>query len=196
VRYADEDEVRRVLRPFEEPLMDVHVKAWDRLIGCPEWPTMVFARTGTVLMHDLIVQEAAMVLDDMEGVHRIAHDKSVRYLLGDRVLLRFKKGTRSGLGSNIDTLANDNFIDAQTDLLDIPGAMKVELLWYPNKLRTKLDKVVVTARDGKSRLWGYAMGEEPDIGMLPTEFPIAPVKPAAGLVTLKPLKKTEEEDVE
>jgi hypothetical protein len=72
--------------------------------------------------------------------------------------------------------------------------MKVELLWYPNRLRTKLDRVNVTARDGKTRLWGYAMGEEPDIGMLPTELPVTPMLPAAGLVTMKPVKKTDDEE--
>ena len=134
--------------------MAVHLRAWERLIANPDWPTLVFASTGTKLMHDLIVQEAAKELDYMPGVHKIAHDKSVRYLIEDRVLFRFKKGNRAGLGSNIDTQANDDFIDAQVDLLGIPEAMKVELLWYPNRLRTKLDRVNVTARDGKKQAEG------------------------------------------
>jgi hypothetical protein len=194
VSFPHPDEVHRVLKPYEQQLMAVHLKAWERLIANAEWPTFVFASTGTKLMHDLIVQEAAKELDDMAGVHKIAHDKSVRYLIGDRVLFRFKKGSRAGLGSNIDTQANDDFIDAQVDLLGIPEVMKVELLWYPNRLRTKLDRVDVTARDGKTRLWGYAIGEEPDVGMLPTEVPIVPMRPTAGLVTMKPVKKAEDNE--
>jgi hypothetical protein len=110
----------------------------------------------------------------------------------DRVLFRFKKGNRDGLGSNIDTQANHDFIDADVDLLNLPSVMKVEVLWYPNKFMTKIDKIEVAARDGKSRLWGFALGEEPDIGMLPTPLPIQPVTPAVPLVTLKPVKKTTE----
>jgi hypothetical protein len=114
VSYPDPDEVHRVLKPYEQPLMAVHLRAWERLIANPDWPTLVFASTGTKLMHDLIVQEAAKELYDMPGVHKIAHDKSVRYLIEDRVLFRFKKGNRAGLGSNIDTQANDDFIDARS----------------------------------------------------------------------------------
>lgn len=174
--------------------MDVHLKAWDRLISNPEWPTLAFVSTGSKMMHDFVVQEAAAALDGTLGIHKIAHDKSVRYLVDGRVLFRFKKGNREGLGSNIDTKANYDFIDAEVDLLNLPNVMKVEVLWYPNRLMTKIDKVEVTARDGKSRLWGYALGQEPDIGMLPTPLPIQPVTPSAPLVTLKPVKKTTENE--
>ena len=190
--YPEEDLVRDVLKPLDEVLIDVHLKAWGRLISNPEWPTLAFVSTGSKMMHDFVVQEAAFALDDMSGVHKIAHDKSVRYLVDDRVLFRFKKGNRDGLGSNIDTKANYDFIDADVDLLSLPGIMKVEVLWYPNRLMTKLDKVEVAARDGKSRLWGYALGEEPDIGMLPTPLPIQPAAPAVPLVTIKPADKTGE----
>ena len=190
--YPEEDLVRDVLKPLDEVLIDVHLKAWGRLISNPEWPTLAFVSTGSKMMHDFVVQEAAFALDDMPGVHKIAHDKSVRYLVGDRVLFRFKKGNRDGLGSNIDTKANYDFIDADVDLLNLPGIMKVEVLWYPNRLMTKLDKVEVAARDGKSRLWGYALGEEPDIGMLPTPLPIQPAAPSVPLVTMKPVDKTGE----
>lgn len=196
--YPDADEVYRVLKDFEEPLMAVHLRAWDRLVSNPDWPSLVFARTGTGMMHDFIVQEAGVELDDMPGVSRIAHDKSVRYLFKDRVLLRFKHGSARGLGSNIDTQANDDFIDAQVDLLGMPEAMKVELLWYENRLRTKLDRVEVTARDGKHRLWGYPMGSEPDIATLPFDIPVDPTAPSrtAPLVTVKPVPKTDTKDDE
>tara|TARA_R110002124_G_scaffold16882_6_gene71413 strand:- start:19069 stop:19659 length:591 start_codon:yes stop_codon:yes gene_type:complete len=193
VSYPDQDEVRRILEPHEETLMGLHLKAWDRLMSNPDWPTLVFASTGSKLMHDFVVQEAAQVLDETPGFHKIGYDNSVRYAVDQRVLFRFKKGNGRGLGSNIDTSANDDFIDAQAETFDMPGAMKVELLWYSNELRTKLDKVVVTARDGKSRLWNYAICEERAIGMLPMDLPQAPVKPAGELVALKPVKKADEE---
>lgn len=192
--YPDKDLVRDVLQPLEEVLIDVHLKAWGRLISNPEWPTLAFVSTGSKMMHDFVVQEASLVLDDMPGVHKIAHDKSVRYLVDQRVLFRFKKGNRDGLGSNIDTQANHDFVDAQVDLLGLPDLQKVEVLWYPNRLMTKLDMVEVVARDGKSRLWGYALGEEADIGMLPTPLPIQPATPSLPLVTLKPVEKTGENE--
>lgn len=194
VSYPEESLVRDVLKPFEQVLMDVHFRAWKRLISNSEWPTLTFASTDSKMMHDIVVQEAALALDEMPGIYKIAHDKSVRYLVNDQVLFRFKKGGRDGLGSNIDTKANSDFIDAKIDLLNLPCVMKVEILWYSNKLMTKIDKVEVTARNGKSRLWGYALGQKPDIGMLPTPLPIQPVTPPVTLVALKPVHKTRENE--
>ena len=196
--YPTAEEVYRVLERYEQPLMSVHLKAWDRLVSNTAWPTLVFQRTGSSMMHDFIVQEAAAALDEMPGIRRIAHDKSVRYLVDDKVLFRFKRGTPSGLGSNIDTQANDDFIDAEVDLLGIPAIWKVELLWYSNRLRTKLDRVEVSSRDHKRRLWSYALGSEPDVVSLPFDLPVAPTapaRPAVTLVTIKdqPKKKNEDE---
>lgn len=195
--YPTADEVYRVLERYEQPLMSVHLKAWDRLITNTAWPSLIFQRTASSMMHDFIVQEAAIALDGLPGMRRIAHDKSVRYLAEDKVLFRFKRGTRNGLGSNIDTQANDDFIDAEVDLLGIPAIWKVELLWYPNQLRTKLDRVEVGARDGKRRLWSYALGSEPDIAALPLDLPIgptAPARPAKGLVTVKAQPRKNEDE--
>lgn len=179
--------------------MSVHLQAWDRLVSNSAWPTLVFQRTASSMMHDFIVQEAAATLDGLPGMRRITHDKSVRYLVEDRVLFRFKRGTQGGLGSNIDTPTNDDFIDAEVDLLGIPQIWKVELLWYSNRLRTKLDRVEVSARDGNRRLWAYRLGNEPDIAMLPLDLPVgptAPAHPAQGLVTIKPQLKTAENEDE
>lgn len=187
--HPNADDVYRHLERFEQVLMSLHLKAWDRLISNTAWPTLVFQRTGSGLMHDFIAQEASTALDALPGIRRITHDKSVRYLVEDKVLFRFKRGTRSGLGSNIDTQANDDFIDAKVDLLGIAHIWKVELLWYPNRLRTKLDRVEVSARDGKRRLWAYTLGKRPDAETLPLDLPIIPTAPALptqGLVTIKP----------
>jgi hypothetical protein len=197
VSYPTADEVYRLLAGYEQPLMSVHLKAWDRLVSNTAWPTLIFQRTTSSIMHDFIVQEAGAALDYLPGMRRITHDNSVRYLVEDKVLFRFKRGTRNGLGSNIDTQANDNFIDADVDLLGIPQLWKIELLWYPNRLRTKLDRVEVSARDGKHRLWVYTLGNEPDIRTLPLNLPVdptAPARPAEGLVSIKPLPNTSENE--
>lgn len=176
--------------------MAVHLKAWDRLMSNAAWPTLIFSRTASSMMHDFIVQEADAALNDLPGVRRIAHDKSVRYLVDDRVLFRFKRGTSKGLGSNIVTQANDDFIDANVDLLGISQLWKAELLWYPNRFRTKLDRVEESARDGNRRLWVYALGTEPGIGTLPLEpvIPSAPSHPVRELVTVKQQQKTAENE--
>jgi hypothetical protein len=48
--------------------------------------------------------------------------------------------------------------------------------------------------DGKHRLWAYPLGRGPDIAELPMDLPIAPVRPAGGLVTVKLQNKTVKKD--
>ncbi|MEK4034568.1 hypothetical protein WOA01_16985 [Methylocystis sp. IM2] len=194
--YPTADDVYHLLERYEQPLMSAHLKAWDRLVSNTAWPTLTFQRTASSMMHDFIVQEAGIVLDELPGIRRIPHDKSVRYLVEDKLLFRFKRGTRKGLGSNIDTQANHDFIDAEVNLLGVSPIWKVELLWYSNRFQTKLDRVEVSARDGKRRLWAYTIGNEPDIAALPLDLPIGPAAPAQGLITIKPKPKTAENEGE
>jgi len=191
VRYPVEAEVREILKPYDRPLIQIHQRAWDRLVACNEWPTLLFSRTGSVMMHDLVIQEAAKVIDDIDGVRRIGRDKTIWYMFSDRVVVRFKKGRR-GLGSNIDTAANDQFILQEADLLDMSDLMKVELLWYANTFKTKLDRLVVSARDDQTVLWNYVMGDEPVVTLFRTSLP-TPEKTKPDLVALRPVKKADVE---
>jgi len=54
----------------------------------------------------------------------------------------------------------------------------------------------VSARDGKRRLWVYALGTEPGIGSLPLEpvIPTAPSHSVRELVTIKPQQKIAENE--
>jgi hypothetical protein len=200
VSYPDAKDVYRVLKPFEQSIMAVHLRAWDRLFNNPEFATMVYGQTGTGVMFDLLSQEVLAEFGENKDVTLVPYQgRSLRVIFNDpdgRVIARFKHGSNRGLGQNIDTAANWKFIDADAQLPGMPeDAMKVEILWYENLMRTKIDSVEITARDGKHKLWSYPIGKEPDVATLPFIEPVgptAPAKPAGGLVTVKPMKKTTE----
>jgi hypothetical protein len=103
----------------------------------------------------------------------------VKYLFDDQVLVRFKRGNKDGLGRNIETKAEYEFINPRECFMGLPEIWKVEALWYPNKLATKLDKVEIVARDINAKIWSYAIGAEADTALLPTPLPIIPIEPAA-----------------
>ncbi|MBE0577831.1 hypothetical protein [Devosia sp.] len=194
--YPDEDEVKEILKPFEGKLMEAHLNAFARWIASPERATNRFQRTMSTMMYDFIVQEVGVVLDDLPGVHRIDRAESVKYLFDDRVLVRFKRGNKDGLGRNIETKAEYEFIDPRECFMGLPEIWKVEALWYPNKLATKLDKVKIVARDINAKIWSYEIGAEADTALLPTPLPIIPIEPAARapLVSLRDTpKKTDQE---
>jgi hypothetical protein len=94
------------------------------------------------------------------------------------VLVRFKKADRSGAGQNIKTGANDRFLNPRLPFPDAPEAMKVEICWKLNALRTGYDSLHVTSRNGTGVLWSYEMpgGVQETI-----RFPTKPAEaPAAG----------------
>lgn len=86
-----------------------------------------------------------------------ASGSTARFLFGGKVLVRFKKATRKGRGSNIPTGANDNFLDPAIPFEDAPQAMKVEICWKVNELGTGCITVYVTARNGDGKLWSYEL---------------------------------------
>jgi hypothetical protein len=194
--YPDEDEVKEILRPYEHALLQAHLNAFARWMASPERATNRFQRTMSTMMYDFIVQEAGPLLDDLPGVHRIDRTESAKYLFDDRLLVRFKRGNKEGLGRNIETKAEHEFIDPRECFMGLPEVWKVEALWYPNKLATKLDKVKIVARDVNAKIWSYDIGAEPDTSLLPTPLPIVPIEPAsrAPLVSLRdvPSRKDQE----
>lgn len=200
--YPDANDVYRVLKPFEQSIMAVHLRAWDRLFSNPEFATMVYGQTGTGVMFDLLSQEVLVEFGEDKDVTLVPYQgRSLRMIFKGAdgcVIARFKHGSNRGLGQNIDTKANWKFIDAEAQLPGMPeDAMKVEILWYENLLRTKIDSVEITARDGKHKLWSYAIGKEPDVATLPFIEPVGPTtpaRPAGELVSLKPVKKTTENE--
>ncbi|MGB7125836.1 MAG: hypothetical protein WBD42_03280, partial [Methylovirgula sp.] len=110
-----------------------------------------------------------------------------------------KKANGRGLGQNVPTHANDLFCDQETLSLIAPFD-KVEIVYTVNNLGTEIDKILVQARDGETRLWAYeiddaALGGNASITPMPSPVTPPPLAPDASDL-VKPRRKPAAKDEE
>jgi hypothetical protein len=170
---ADEDIVREVLRPYEEAIFKLIHGAWDDWRSLSLGGRLLFpARARACLVHDFMVQRAVAAWTDDSAIRIVRQDETAKFVVSNRVLLRFKKADDRGLGSNIPTQASLSFVDQEQELPGIPDAHKVEIVYVLNGLQTQIGRVVVVARDGDERLWDYAIAPAQTAEII--SLPIAP----------------------
>ena len=150
-----ETEVRETLEPFNGRIRSVLDKAFKDFIK--KGASNVYKRTDAADQFDGVIRAALGEFTNSPGVVVFPTGSTARFLFDGKVLVRFKKASRKGRGSNIPTGANDNFLDPAIPFADAPQAMKVEICWKVNELGTGYDSVHVTARNGDGKLWSYEM---------------------------------------
>lgn len=173
---AVEAEVKEVLTTHEARLYAVVRGAWhDDWLSSPHRSQIRFPRTRANLVHEFMVRRAIAEFDGDPEVKVFIRDETAKFLFRDRVLVRFKKANVNGLGANIETQAVLAFVDPQLTLPGIPGdVQKIEICYLLDDLQTRIDHVVVSARDGDTRLWSYHLNDQRADVVLPLPQPIAP----------------------
>jgi hypothetical protein len=151
-----ENEVRETLEPYNKRLRKVLDKGFKDFLAKRGAGNM-YRRTDSADVFDSVIRAAIAEFNNSPGVAVFTSGSTARFLFGGKVLARFKKATRRGRGSNIQTGANENFLDPTIPFKDAPRAMKVEICWKVNELGTGYDSVHVTARNGDGQLWSYEM---------------------------------------
>jgi hypothetical protein len=150
-----EKKVREELEPFNKRIRKVLDKAFKDFLAKRGAGNM-YRRTDSVDVFDSVIRAAISEFNGKPGVTVFTSGSTARFLFG-KVLVRFKKATRKGRGSNIQTDANNNFLNPAIPFADAPQAMKVEICWKVNELGTGYDSVHVTARNGDGKLWSYEL---------------------------------------
>jgi len=135
-----------------------------------------FARTDAADVFDCVAQAIAREFSDGVGGKVMDGRGTLKLLLDGRVLVRFKKAGRNGVGSNLRTRANDKFLDPALPYEDAPQAAKVEICWTVNDTGTSFGSLRVIARNGDAGLWGFDL---PGAAPLPL-FDAKPAAPAKG----------------
>lgn len=151
-----EKEVREALEPYNKRVRKVLDKAFKDFLA-RRGPGNMYKRTDSADVFDSVIRAAIAEFNNSPDVKVFPTGSTARFLFGGKVLVRFKKATRKGRGSNIPTGANDNFLDPAIPFEDAPQAMKVEICWKVNELGTGYGSVHVTARNGDGKLWSYEM---------------------------------------
>lgn len=169
---TDQLAVRTILAKYETILFNAIHSGWEnwrvlRLGGHLLFP----ARSRACVVYDFIVQHAMAALADDGAVRVIRRDETVKFIFADTVALRFKKANDSGLGSNIQTQATLDFVEQQQELPGLPNVHKVEAVYVLNRLQTRIEQVLVVARDGDVCLWNYEIVPDTAAQIIPLPMP-------------------------
>lgn len=199
---ADIDAVRKALTPYHGK---IHACV---LGGFAEWRDTqtyriskgyapnLYSRTNSNDIFDAIMRRAIPMLGAEERVFVKTEAQTAKFVIAG-VAARFKKAGDDGLGCNIPTQAAMAFMDADRTLPGLPPeTAKIELIWEPNAIWTKVERVLVVARDGDRLLWDYEIVADAGEGEV---TPLAPTSPhdqpddSSDLVKPKALPQTKPE---
>lgn len=154
----DEEIVREVLATRHDQLLQFADGAWDDWRALSLGGRLLFpGRSRACLVFDFMAQRAIAAWENDNTVRVIRQDETAKFVIDNKVMLRFKKADGRGLGSNIPTQATMNFECQQYEMPGIPNVHKVEVVYVLNPFQTQIDRLMIVARDGDERLWDYAV---------------------------------------
>jgi hypothetical protein len=172
----DQARVEAILQPHIDALVATITAAWDRWWRNPERP-LLNRRTRACLVHNYIMLDAVPGLPCAE-IKAIEGQETAVFLISDEVVIRFKKGDERGMSSNIGTQTALDYNDPNEcyPLLNLPDLMRVDVAYVLNDLETKIQDVLVVARDNERVAWKYSIMLA-DTAEAPTPLPVDPIQP-------------------
>jgi len=199
---SDKDEVRAVITPIREAkIYRAFRAAWDDYIQDRSrykiWP-----RTRANMVFERIAVRLQEQFADDPGMHFDFADETVKMTIDQRLLARCKKANGKGLGQNVPTQANDLFCEQEDMLSAVAPFDKIEIVYVVNALGTEISRVMVQARNGDTRLWGYEIDDTALANVAPVVPIPAPTAPPAIVLDAsdlviprtKPASQDEEKD--
>jgi len=201
---ADKHAVQDVLEPFHGRIRSVVERAWAEWRSHAAWrleaglEPLLYSRTVSNYVFDAIARIAVAEFAGDTSVHLLIEAQTIKLFFKGGVCARFKKGDDNKLGQNHPTQAALAFEYADGQLPWFPEeTAKVEFIWLANDINTRLEHVLVVARDGDTLLWDYEI--EADASGVVIPFTPAPTPDApddGALITPKPseIKKPEEKE--
>ena len=156
---ADRELVEQTLERFEQRVLDVLDRAMSDWLATPGRALLLYSRTRANVIFDHIARHAmAEFAGEADREVRIMKEsQSVKFLFGQRVVVRFKKAAARGVGRNITTQRVLDFVEPQGRLPEVPEAERVEIVYAIDGLGTGYEDVSVVARDRRARIWFYAL---------------------------------------
>jgi hypothetical protein len=97
----NETQVKAVLQPFEETLVDIVLKAWED--SADDRSRYQYKRTLRCIMHERTMRVARALLDQAPGVHVHEKHETAYFVFDGGVIARIKHGDEKGLGRNNHT---------------------------------------------------------------------------------------------
>lgn len=177
-------DVQSALEDFHPRIRRVVEKAWAEwrmiadFLSKQRLGPVLYPRTVANFVFDAIARYAVAEFASDPSVHVRVEAQTIKLFFKGDVLARFKKGDENKLGQNIETQAVLAFVDADGMLPGMPPeTVKVEFIWLANDIQTRLDHVLVVARDSKRRLWEYEIEPATEATGTVIPFPTGPSEP-------------------
>ncbi|MDP1647560.1 MAG: hypothetical protein Q8M01_05080 [Rubrivivax sp.] len=174
----DQSRVQELLSPHNDAVVGIAQSAWARWERNPE-RAQLYRRVRACLVHNYMMLDAIPNLPADERIKHVEGQETALFLISDELVIRFKKGNEKGLTSNIGTQAVLEYNDPEESLslLGLPDLIRVDIAYVLNDLQTKIQDVLVVARDNERVAWSYSiMQRAADVGD-PTYLPIDPQQP-------------------
>jgi hypothetical protein len=179
--FPTEDRVRDVIGPHEQRIVGVFERAWKRLSESPERVALEYKRTVATLMHQFVVHELRREYHGDKSVHLIEENETVRMLINREAVIRFKKMDERGYTRAQPTLATMAFTTPNSvlpfDSEYVPERFTADVGYVLNDLGTRIDHILVAARNGDAVLWSYEIPRATP--MADFIIPVAPTAPSS-----------------
>ncbi len=182
--FPSEETVRPILEPHQPRLAAIFDRAWARVSAMPERPNFDLKRTVAVMMHQFVMIELRAEYSAESGVHLIEVHETIRMLIDRKVVVRLKKMDERGYTRAATTPATLAFITPMAPLPfagedDFPDQCSVDVGYVLNDLGTRIDDILVAARNRDAILWSYAIARDaPSATELLPQAPVSPSSPA------------------
>lgn len=183
--FPTQEAVRPVLDEIRAELVAVVRGSWDDWMESRYVGVWRCKRSRANFVWEQMIERAHRAFLEMGFVHIIEGIETMKFLVSDEVLFRFKKADESGRTSNIATQLALDFHDHDKDLFGLPTVQRVEVVYKLNRLETAVQDICVVARDGDQIVWEYSLLDAEDVVVpLPLPLPL-PERPAAGIVKIR-----------
>lgn len=177
--------VRPILDEIRDHVVSAIRAAWEDWLASDFNGVSRCKRSRANFVWEQIIERANTALLNHEAVHLIDGHETMKFLVRDVVLFRFKKADETGRSSNVATQLALAFHDHEQDLFGLPEVQRVEVVYKLNRLETQIDDICVVARNGGQIAWEYSLL---DAGEATVPLPVPepkPDRPAASIVKLK-----------
>lgn len=177
--------VRPVLGEIRNQVISAIRGAWEDWLASDFNGIWRCKRSRANFVWEQIIERANNALLDHDAVHVIEGHETMKFLVRDTVLFRFKKANETGRSSNVATQLALAFHDHDQDLFGLPEVQRVEVVYKLNRLETQVDDICVVARNGDQIAWEYSLLDAGEAA-IPLPMPESkPERPAAAIVKLK-----------
>lgn len=189
--FPTQEAVRPILDEVRSEVVAVVRGAWDDWMDSKYVGAWRCKRSRANFVWEQMMERAHRAFADVGSVHIIEGIETMKFLVRDEILFRFKKADESGRTSNVATQLALDFHDHDKDLFGLPAVQRVEVVYKLNRLETALQDICVVARDCDRIAWEYSLLDAEDVvAPLPLSTP-APERPAAGIVKIRGEKPSE-----